>query len=235
MAKWLNKVLRRIRESALQRRLSITAKAAREIAALGLDPEDVREVLTGLRTSDSAGRQISVVTGEWMYVFKRLSFCRFTRMNMRKTSSAARNGAGKSSRVLPGNACPACGTMMKETRGRIHLPVNGEEIMVPSAPHLRCPNCGETLLRFHDARRLHEDAASIYRSKHGLLSATQIRDLRARLGFKQADLARLLRLGANTISRWESGRNVQTAAMDILLRLLRDLPGSVDYLREHAA
>jgi DNA-binding transcriptional regulator YiaG len=58
---------------------------------------------------------------------------------------------------------------------------------------------------------------------------------RERLGFKQGDLARLLRLGANTVSRWESGRNVQTAAMDLLLRLLRDLPGSIDYLREHAA
>jgi DNA-binding transcriptional regulator YiaG len=44
-----------------------------------------------------------------------------------------------------------------------------------------------------------------------------------------------LRLGATTISRWESGRNVQTAAMDILLRLLRDLPGGIEYLRRHAA
>jgi hypothetical protein len=35
--------------------------------------------------------------------------------------------------------------------------------------------------------------------------------------------------------RWESGRNVQTAAMDILLRMIRDLPGSIEYLREHAA
>jgi DNA-binding transcriptional regulator YiaG len=42
-------------------------------------------------------------------------------------------------------------------------------------------------------------------------------------------------LGANTVSRWESGRNVQTAAMDILLRLIRDLPGSIEYLRGHAA
>ena len=71
--------------------------------------------------------------------------------------------------------------------------------------------------------------------KHGLLSASEIRTLRKRFRFRQEDLARLLRLGANTVSRWESGRNVQTAAMDILLRMLRDLPGSVDYLREHAA
>jgi len=44
-----------------------------------------------------------------------------------------------------------------------------------------------------------------------------------------------LRLGANTISRWEAGRSVQTEAMDVLLRLLRDVPGSLDYLRAHAA
>jgi hypothetical protein len=47
--------------------------------------------------------------------------------------------------------------------------------------------------------------------------------------------AQLLHLGANTISRWESGRNVQTEAMERLLRLIRDLPGSLDYLRQHAA
>ena len=51
----------------------------------------------------------------------------------------------------------------------------------------------------------------------------------------QGALGRLLRLGANTISRWESGRNVQTAAMDVLLRLISDLPGSIEYLRHHAA
>jgi putative zinc finger/helix-turn-helix YgiT family protein len=76
---------------------------------------------------------------------------------------------------------------------------------------------------------------AIYRKKHGLLSAEEIRALRERLDLTQADLARLLRLGANTVSRWESGRNVQTAAMDILLRIVRDLPGSVEYLRSHAA
>jgi hypothetical protein len=30
-------------------------------------------------------------------------------------------------------------------------------------------------------------------------------------------------------------RGVQTAAMDILLRMIRDLPGSIEYLRDHAA
>ena len=125
--------------------------------------------------------------------------------------------------------------MMKEARGRLKQPINGEEVPVPSASHLKCPNCGEIVLRFHEAKRLHEDASDIYRRKHGLLSASEIRAIRERFHLNQADLARLLRLGANTVSRWESGRNVQTAAMDILLRLIRDLPGSIDYLRDHAA
>jgi DNA-binding transcriptional regulator YiaG len=56
-----------------------------------------------------------------------------------------------------------------------------------------------------------------------------------RYSLMQADLAQLLRLGGNTVSRWESGRNVQTAAMDMLLRLIRDLPGNLNYLRDHAA
>ncbi len=124
---------------------------------------------------------------------------------------------------------------MVEKRGTLRLPVNGEEIAVPSAAHLRCPKCGEIVLRFQDAKRLGEDAIALYRKKHGLLSADEIRGIRKQFNLTQADLSGLLRLGANTLSRWESGRNVQTAAMDILLRLIRDLPGSIDYLREHAA
>ena len=124
---------------------------------------------------------------------------------------------------------------MKERRGRLRLPVNGEDVLVPSALHLRCPGCGETVLRFEDARRLSTDAIAIYRRKHGLLSADEIRAIRKSFGLTQRELARLLRLGSNTLSRWEAGRNVQTEAMDVLLRLIRDVPGSLQYLRDHAA
>jgi putative zinc finger/helix-turn-helix YgiT family protein len=124
---------------------------------------------------------------------------------------------------------------MKDARGRLSLPINGEEIGVVSAAHIRCPRCGEIALRFRDAKRLHQDAIEIYRKKHGLLTAEEIRAIRERFDLTQADLSRLLRLGANTISRWESGRNVQTAAMDVLLRLIAGLPGSLAYLRRHAA
>ena len=113
--------------------------------------------------------------------------------------------------------------------------VNGEEIAVPDAAHLRCPKCHEVVLRIDQARKLRERALDAYRSRYGLLSADEIRSVRERHRLTQAQLARLLRLGGNTISRWESGRNVQTAAMDVLLRLIRDIPESLRYLKKHAA
>ena len=82
---------------------------------------------------------------------------------------------------------------------------------------------------------MREGALTLYREKYGLLSSDEIRSLRERLRLTQGALAKLLRLGANTISRWEAGRNVQTAAIDMFLRLIRDLPGSIQYLRKHAA
>jgi putative zinc finger/helix-turn-helix YgiT family protein len=124
---------------------------------------------------------------------------------------------------------------MHATRGRLGLSVNGEEIAVPNAPHLLCPKCHEKLLRIEDEQFLHRRTLAIYRKKYGLLSPDEIRDIRERSGMTQVQLGRLLRLGPNTLSRWESDRYVQTGAMDVLLRLVRDVPGSLAYLRRHAA
>ena len=141
----------------------------------------------------------------------------------------------KRGRLLADNACPECGTPMREKQGSLKFPVNGEEIAVAQSPHLSCPKCHEVVLRFDDARKLRHGALARYRQEYGLLSADEIRSIRERFGLTQAELARLLRLGANTISRWEAARNVQTASMDMLLRVIRDLPGSLDYLRKHVA
>jgi hypothetical protein len=70
--RWLPRVLKRIRELIEERKVVFTLKARRELAALefGLDPEDACELLASLTAEDSAGRIVSVATGEWLYVFK---------------------------------------------------------------------------------------------------------------------------------------------------------------------
>lgn len=137
----------------------------------------------------------------------------------------------KRGRLVPDNACPECGTPMRKKHASLKFPVNGEEIGVAESLHLRCPKCPRVVLRFDDARKLRQQALETDRQNYGLLVADDIRSIRGRFGLTESDLARLLRLGANTISRWEAGRNVQTASMDMLFRMIRDLPGSLEYLR----
>ncbi len=136
--------------------------------------------------------------------------------------------------AIANDACPACGTRMRPSRATLRCPVNGDSIRVAGVPHFACPKCGERLIGYEEAGLLEARAHASYRAKFGLLDPTEIRALRRKYRLTQAQLARLLRFGANTVSRWESGRNVQTAAMDVLLRLLRDLPGSFAYLRRRA-
>lgn len=157
---------------------------------------------------------------------------------VKSTKARSRTGGrtpARKGQALPDDACTSCGTTMLPRRGPWTVRVNGEPIVVPSVPRLRCPKCLDVMFHSRDMQRAEEDAIGLYRRRLGLLSADEIRALRARFALTQAELARLLRLGGNTVSRWESGRNVQSAAMDMLLRMMRDLPGSLAYLRAHAA
>jgi HTH-type transcriptional regulator / antitoxin MqsA len=148
----------------------------------------------------------------------------------------AKTKAGrKRSRRIKSESCPVCGNRTVRGSGSIRTTVNGETVSVPSIEHRKCSWCDEVLMDLDSAFKLNQNAAAIYRKKHGLLAADEIRAIREQLGLTQAQLASLLRLGANTISRWESSRNVQSAAMDTVLRLIRDVPGSLEYLKERAA
>ena len=48
---------------------------------------------------------------------------------------------------------------MIEKRATLRLPVNGEEIAVPSAAHLSCSRCREILLRYQDSGCFHRGEA----------------------------------------------------------------------------
>jgi hypothetical protein len=57
---------------AAERRVRITEKARREVEALdlGLDAEDVCELLAALDEDEFHARLLSTATDEWMYVFR---------------------------------------------------------------------------------------------------------------------------------------------------------------------
>ncbi len=130
-----------------------------------------------------------------------------------------------------GSKCVECGSLMKDVSGKLDFPVNGENISVSGMTFLKCQKCQEIILRLDESRKLRENAIELYRKKYSLLSGDEIRSIRERNQLTQAQFASLLKFGINTFSRWESGRNVQNSAMDVLLRLIRDVPGTLAYLQ----
>ena len=147
-----------------------------------------------------------------------------------------KNLARKRRVELPSEACPVCGTPMKEKRGKLSFPVNGDEIRVPDVTHLLCPRGHDPILRVDDARHLRERAIDLYRDKYGLLDRhDEIRSLRERLRRDSSRAGSLFGSDQAALSRWEARRKgtVQTAAMDVLLRAPRDVPGNgLEYLAQ---
>ena len=66
----------------------------------------------------------------------------------------------------------------------------------------------------------------------GLLTPTEIKAGRERLGLTQQQLQDLLGLGGNTLSRWENGHYYQARSMDRLLRLVFGVPDALRYCQQ---
>lgn len=89
------------------------------------------------------------------------------------------------------------------------------EIEVPQLPVARCESCGQVVLDDGANERI-SDAV---RSQLGVLTPAQIRRSRERLGISPAQLANNLGVAEASLSRWEAGAQIQSRALDRLLRL----------------
>ncbi len=137
--------------------------------------------------------------------------------------------------------CPVCG---RETMERAHRPYEADvahdgrspvRIRIPDLPVVACtnPDCHATNpdeAVIYDDDTLHYITTETYRQL-GLLTPEEIRAGRERLGLSQQEMAELLGLGGNSLSRWENGRVYQSRSTDTLLRLLFDVPQVLSYLR----
>ena len=89
------------------------------------------------------------------------------------------------------------------------------EFIVP-----RCGNCGTIALDEEANRQISE----AFRKQAGLLTPEQIRQHRAGLGLTQQDMADQLGLAVSTLSRWETGAQIQQRALDRFVRAFFLLP-----------
>ena len=93
-------------------------------------------------------------------------------------------------------------------------------VSLPAVPVLRCRSCQEVLFGLEADEALTAE----FRRLTNLLSPAQIRALRKALGYTQEELASIMRIAAESISRWERGHVIQSGGMDSLLRVVLTVP-----------
>jgi putative zinc finger/helix-turn-helix YgiT family protein len=97
---------------------------------------------------------------------------------------------------------------------------------VPNLDVLQCEKCRAVVL--DDAAN--ERIEGALRDAIGLLSPSEIRRHREALGLNQQQLADFLRISMYTLSRWETGTQIQQRAMDALLRTFFEVPEARRFL-----
>jgi putative zinc finger/helix-turn-helix YgiT family protein len=105
-------------------------------------------------------------------------------------------------------------------------------VTVSDAEYMQCGECGEVYYLPGQAQRLQRTAADLARLSEGLLTSSEIEQIRAAYGLSQVALETLIASGAKTVTRWERGTVAQSGAADTLLRVLRDHPEVVAALAE---
>ncbi len=88
-------------------------------------------------------------------------------------------------------------------------------ITVPNFEVLQCQECKAVVIDEQADDRLY----AALRQEVGLLSPEEIVANRKKLGLTQSQLAGFLRIADSTLSRWETGAQIQQKAMDALLRV----------------
>jgi len=121
---------------------------------------------------------------------------------------------------LTPETCPDCGaaqvSIRQEKQDFIYGVGPDAITLTATVPVRHCGACG---FEFTDCEA--EQARQQAVCQHlGVMSPTQIRELRELHGYTQAAFAELTRLGEATISRWERGALIQNPAYDNYLYLL---------------
>ena len=129
-------------------------------------------------------------------------------------------------------SCANCNSeKVKKVRRNYATKYNQAPISIEDAEMYECSACGERFFTPEQARAVSVATKNQVRQAQGLLSAEAIVEIRRRLDLSQTDLEDLFGLGPKVVTRWETGRVVQSKTADVALRLLDMDPEKVQKLR----
>lgn len=123
--------------------------------------------------------------------------------------------------------CPICDKVheVEERKRTAVTTIKGEKVSYEERFYF-CADADAEENEFETGAMTNENllnARNAYRQKKGLLTSGEIIEIQESYGLSQVDLARLLRWGEATVSRYES-KAIQDEAYDVMLRLIKDNP-----------
>lgn len=127
--------------------------------------------------------------------------------------------------------CATCGHPVRRVSGHQEVSV-GRRTAVVEVEYSRCDQCDEDFLEAGDMREIQRRASSQMRTEEGLLSGAEVKAIREGLGFSQAEFEEYLGVGKKTVVRWERETVFPSRSTDLLLRLIRDVPGTAEAIGE---
>jgi len=108
------------------------------------------------------------------------------------------------------------------------LPGGAPRTVLVKVPAKQDPKDGEVYLD-----RGATDILDQVKARHmGILSPQELRSLRQRLGMTQADLAAALQIGERSWTRWETGRDIPSRSMNLLILGLAEGRINLPWLRD---
>ena len=128
--------------------------------------------------------------------------------------------------------CQVCGMRAAEhLRGPRQLAIRrGVRVTIEDDEFYRCYRCGETYQPVELARQTEAKLQALRQELADLLRPEQIRAIREKYGLSQAQMEKLMGLGAKHLVKWEQGTAVPNRAADTLLRVMDRFPAVVMYL-----
>lgn len=127
------------------------------------------------------------------------------------------------------NECAVCGGELRALTEPREIQLAGRRITVTSE-FLRCRNCEETFVSPAQLDAAQKAAAEQIRRGENLLSPREIIQLRAHLGLSQAAFEQFIGVGIKTCGRWERGTVFPHKSTDLLIQMVRDVPGAAEWL-----
>lgn len=137
--------------------------------------------------------------------------------------------------IMDVNTCPVCGKgklvrkVLKES-----FEYKGKTTIIPHYVVHACDKCGEEIVDKKTLAKSGRILNEFKRSVEGLLSGSEIKAIRKKLGLTQEEMARILGGGAKGFARYEAGTVCHSKAMDTLLRLLGSFPYLILFVQEKA-